>query len=64
MDKIALITGGTGFLGDKLVSTLLEQNYHVRVVARNEGNLMKLKIKYPICGSGDRKNSTKNLNKE
>ena len=47
MDKIALITGGTGFLGDKLVSTLLEQNYHVRVVARNEGNLMKLKIKYP-----------------
>lgn len=45
--KIALITGGTGFLGDKLVGELLNQEYKVRVVARNEGNLMKLKIKYP-----------------
>lgn len=45
--KLALITGGTGFLGDKLINRLLEDNCKIRVVARNEGNLMKLKIKYP-----------------
>jgi UDP-N-acetylglucosamine 4,6-dehydratase len=45
--KLALITGGSGFLGDKLIDSLLKQNCKIRVVARNEGNLMKLKIKYP-----------------
>lgn len=46
-NKLALITGGTGFLGDKLINRLLKDNCKIRVVARNEGNLMKLKIKYP-----------------
>ena len=46
-NKLALITGGTGFLGDNLINRLLKENYKIRVVARNEGKLMKLKIKYP-----------------
>ena len=46
-NKLALITGGTGFLGDNLINRLLKENCKIRVVARNEGKLMKLKIKYP-----------------
>lgn len=38
-----LVTGGTGFLGELLVSKLED----VRVVARNEGKLIALKEKYP-----------------
>lgn len=45
--KLALITGGTGFLGHKLVGELLKKNYAVRVVARNEGKLILLKNEYP-----------------
>jgi|TARA_B100001059_G_scaffold164943_2_gene164504 UDP-N-acetylglucosamine 4,6-dehydratase/UDP-glucose 4-epimerase len=45
--KVALITGGTGFLGHKLVGELLKKNYMVRVVARNEGKLILLKNEYP-----------------
>lgn len=47
MNKIALITGGTGFLGQKLIEELLDKNYKIRVVARNEGKLILLKNKYP-----------------
>ena len=47
MNKIALITGGTGFLGQKLIEELLAKNYKIRVVARNEGKLILLKNKYP-----------------
>ena len=47
MKQIALITGGSGFLGKKLIEKLISLDYHVRVVARNEGNLMKLKVEFP-----------------
>ena len=39
-----LITGGTGFLGKELISRL-EGN--IRIVARNEGNLIQIKELYP-----------------
>lgn len=45
--KLALITGGTGFLGEKLIVSLINQNYDIRVVARNEGKLISLQNKYP-----------------
>jgi UDP-N-acetylglucosamine 4,6-dehydratase/5-epimerase len=47
MKKIALITGGTGFLGEQLVKELLTKDYGVRVVARNESKLILLKNRYP-----------------
>ena len=46
MNKV-LITGGSGFLGEKLIEELIKQNYNIRVVARNEGKLILLKNKYP-----------------
>ena len=39
-----LITGGSGFLGQELIKRL---DGHIRVLARNEGNLVALKEKYP-----------------
>lgn len=39
-----LITGGTGFLGEELISRL---DGEIRVVARNEGKLIELKQKFP-----------------
>jgi UDP-N-acetylglucosamine 4,6-dehydratase len=39
------ITGGSGFLGEKLVARLI--NHKIKVVSRNEGQLVKLKEKYP-----------------
>ena len=43
--KNILITGGTGFLGKNLIKRL--GNNHIRVLARNEGNLISLKEQYP-----------------
>jgi UDP-N-acetylglucosamine 4,6-dehydratase/UDP-glucose 4-epimerase len=40
-----LITGGSGFLGEKLIENLYPKK--IRVVARNEGLLVKLKQKFP-----------------
>jgi len=40
MTKLALVTGGTGFLGESLIKQLLLLNYSVRVVARNESKLI------------------------
>ena len=43
-DKKYLITGGSGFLGEALILYLQSKNIkNLRVVARNEGNLIKLK---------------------
>lgn len=44
MTKI-LITGGTGFLGQELIKRLPQEQ--VRIVARNEKNLIDLKTQYP-----------------
>lgn len=42
-----LITGGSGFLGHELIRRLLTPNSDIRVLARNEGNLVELKEKFP-----------------
>ena len=46
-NKKYLITGGTGFLGQKLVEELLSRGLNLRIIARNEGKLIELKQKYP-----------------
>jgi len=38
-----LVTGGTGFLGGKIVETLVNENYTVRVLARKLSRIEKLK---------------------
>ena len=45
--KLILITGGTGFLGEKLVERLLVKGDKLRVISRNEGKLIMLKEKFP-----------------
>ena len=45
--KHILITGGSGFLGNDLVTRLKGSGCHVCVMARNEGNLIKLQMKHP-----------------
>ena len=35
MNKRALVTGATGYVGGRLVSRLLEEGFQVRVMARN-----------------------------
>jgi UDP-N-acetylglucosamine 4,6-dehydratase len=46
--ELYLVTGGTGFLGSKLIQYILDCGGLVRVLARNEGNLIKLLEKYPV----------------
>jgi len=46
-DKQILITGGSGFLGNDLVNRLQGTGCRVRVMSRNEGNLIKLQMKHP-----------------
>jgi len=46
-DKIYLVTGATGFLGEPLVKRIIEQGGKVRAFARNEGKLIMLREKYP-----------------
>ena len=41
--KLILVTGGTGFLGEKLVERLISQGDEVRIISRNEGKLIMLK---------------------
>ncbi len=51
-NHLYLVTGGSGFLGLPLVERILNRGGKVRVLARDEGKLIKLKEKYPsveIC---------------
>jgi len=45
--NLYLITGGSGFLGEALVARLLDMGAKVRIMARSEAALVKLKFKYP-----------------
>ena len=46
-NKLYLVTGGGGFLGQPLVKDILEKGGRVRVIGRDEGTLVALKEKYP-----------------
>jgi len=45
--KKYLVTGGSGFLGGELITRILNDGGEVITVARNEGQLIKLKQKFP-----------------
>jgi nucleoside-diphosphate-sugar epimerase len=45
MEKV-LVTGATGYIGDKLVETLIQQGKYVHAIARNEGKLLESNSKY------------------
>jgi nucleoside-diphosphate-sugar epimerase len=60
--EIAVVTGGTGFVGSHLVDLLLEKNYEVWCIVRKTSNLKWLKgknVKLIDCGLND-KNALKN----
>jgi len=46
-DKLYLVTGATGFLGEHLTERILEFGGRVRAFSRNEGKLIALKQKHP-----------------
>jgi len=47
--KTYLITGGAGFLGMELIRVLTDNEFkNLRVISRNEGQLIALKEKYPF----------------
>ena len=46
-DSLYLVTGGSGFLGAPLVEYILSQGARVRVISRDEGKLIELKLKCP-----------------
>lgn len=54
-DHLYLVTGGSGFLGTTLIDRIIKQGGKVRALARNEGNLIKLKQNFPTVEiqSGD-----------
>ena len=62
--KKYLVTGGSGFLGFELINRLLNLGVEVVSVARNEGNLIKLKQKFPSLEiyTGDIFTNLQNLN--
>ena len=41
-----MVTGATGYIGEKLVEKLINQQKYVHAVARNEGKLLELKSKH------------------
>ena len=45
--KNYLVTGGSGFLGEELIKRVTSMNGRVTIVARNEGELIKTKQKFP-----------------
>jgi UDP-N-acetylglucosamine 4,6-dehydratase/5-epimerase len=46
-NKVYLVTGGAGFLGEKLVEKIISFGGLARVLSRNEGKLISLKQKFP-----------------
>lgn len=46
VNETYIVTGGTGFLGQALIERIISVGGRVRTVARNEGNLLKLKQLY------------------
>lgn len=46
-NKIYLVTGATGFLGESLVEKIIKIGGRVRAFSRNEGKLINLKQKFP-----------------
>ena len=45
--NLYLVTGGSGFLGTPLCKRILQRGGNVRVLSRDEGNLIELKQLYP-----------------
>ena len=51
--KIAVVTGGTGFVGSHMVDLLLGKDYHVKAIVRASSNLRWLNNKdVEICETG------------
>ena len=46
-DKKYLVTGGSGFLGAKVIEKILSQGGKVVTISRDEGKLIELKQKFP-----------------
>lgn len=46
-NKKHFVSGGSGFLGHKVIERILEQGGSVATLARNEGKLIELKQKFP-----------------
>ena len=46
-NKLYLVTGATGFLGELLTERIIEMGGRVRALSRNEGKLITLKERYP-----------------
>ncbi len=45
--KVIAVTGATGFVADSLIQRLVDLGVKVHAIARNEGDLTNLKLKYP-----------------
>ncbi len=64
--QIAVVTGGSGFVGSHLVDLLLKKNYEIRCIVRKSSNLRWLKnkdVKIFDCGLFD-KNGLKEVLKD
>ncbi len=46
-NKLYLVTGATGFLGEFLTERIIHMGARVRAFSRNEGKLITLKERYP-----------------
>lgn len=55
--KVAVVTGGSGFVGSHLVDLLIKENYEVRCIVRESSNLRWLKdkdVSIHTCGLFDK----------